>query len=479
MGHPFSCEWMPRIIGALADAGAFFYGDGDLFDDLQAEAFEGGDMHGGVGEETDALDTEVGKNLAAQPDGAEDAAGAGLGAFTGAQFLMEDEAGGGGVRSRDGEDRAARLESCLGCGRVVDLESAGRVVEVEQDAATLFSNAAHGLVEDFAAGAVGGEDVAGGAARVDADEDGVRAVFVGCSWAVVECGAAGAEVAANEGDVAFAAVDFRLVGDHAEFTVAGLDAGFAGADDVALVAQAIADEFGDGKNLEAVLGAERDEVRNAGHFAVVAHDFANHAGGVESSHAGQVDGGFGLAGADEHSPFAGAEGKDVAGAGEVAGGGLGIDGGADSVGAVGGGDAGGDAFASFNGLSEGGAEARGVVLGHGEEAQIVGALLGEGEADEAATVAGHEVDGFGGDVFGGEGEVAFVFAVFVVDHDHHAAGADFGEGSGDVGEGRRNNTVFGGARGVGHKADSILTDSGRENKAPAAPTVRPTASRGD
>ena len=37
---------------------------------------------------------------------------------------------------------------------------------------------------------------------------------------------------------------------------------------------------------------------------------------------------------------------------------------------------------------------------------------------------------------GGEGEVALVLAVFVVDDDDHASGADLGEGAGDVGEGR-------------------------------------------
>ncbi len=102
----------------------------------------------------------------------------------------------------------------------------------------------------------------------------------------------------------------------------------------------------------------------------------------------------------------------------------GVDGDADGVGAVGGGDAGGDAFAGFDGLGKGGAEAGGVLLCHGTEAQVVGALFGQGQADEAATEARHEVDGFGGDELGGQGEVAFVFAVFVVDDDDHAAGAD-------------------------------------------------------
>ena len=48
--------------------------------------------------------------------------------------------------------------------------------------------------------------------------------------------------------------------------------------------------------------------------------------------------------------------------------------------------------------------------------------------------SGHEVDGFGRDELGGHGEVAFIFAVFVVDHDQHAAGADLFDRLGDGGE---------------------------------------------
>ena len=36
----------------------------------------------------------------------------------------------------------------------------------------------------------------------------------------------------------------------------------------------------------------------------------------------------------------------------------------------------------------------------------------------------HEVDALGRDELGGEHEVAFVLAIFVVDEDHHLAGAD-------------------------------------------------------
>ena len=55
--------------------------------------------------------------------------------------------------------------------------------------------------------------------------------------------------------------------------------------------------------------AELDEVGNAGHGAVFVHDLADDAGGDEAGHAGEVDGGFGLAGADQDAAFAGAEGE--------------------------------------------------------------------------------------------------------------------------------------------------------------------------
>ncbi len=227
-------------------------------------------------------------------------------------------------------------------------------------------------------------------------------------------------------------LDVALVGEHAEVAVLGGQNALRDAVDVALVGHAVADEVGYGDHLEGVEFAELDEVGNAGHGAVFVHDLADDAGGNEAGHAGEVDGGFGLAGADEHSAFAGAEGKDVAGAGEIVGRRIRVDRDLDGVGAVGRRDAGSHAFAGLDGLGERGAEAGGIVLGHGTEAHVVGTLFGEGEADEAAAEAGHEVDGFGGAELGGDGEVAFVLAVLVVDQDDHATGLELFEGFGDV-----------------------------------------------
>ena len=80
---------------------------------------------------------------------------------------------------------------------------------------------------------------------------------------------------------------------------------------------------------------------------------------------------------------------------------------------------------------------------------MVGALLGQRQADEAAAVAGHEVDGLGSDVLGGQGQIALVLTVLIVDHNDHATCLDFGYGAGNVGE-RRGDDAIGGAGGLGH-----------------------------
>ena len=45
-----------------------------MLDDFEAEALEGGDVHGRVREQADALNSQIRQNLAAQADGAQNAA---------------------------------------------------------------------------------------------------------------------------------------------------------------------------------------------------------------------------------------------------------------------------------------------------------------------------------------------------------------------------------------------------------------------
>src|SRR5260370_41996858 len=97
-----------------------------------------------------------------------------------------------------------------------------------------------------------------------------------------------------------------------------------------------------------------------------------------------------------------------------------MDGREDGGSAVSGADSGGYAEPRINGLAEGRTMRGSVNRGHEREMQIVAALFGQREANEAAAVLGHEVDGVGRDFLGGAGPVALVFTVLFVPQYHHA-----------------------------------------------------------
>ena len=95
-------------------------------------------------------------------------------------------------------------------------------------------------------------------------------------------------------------------------------------------------------------------------------------------------------------------------------------------------DAGGDAVAGFDADRKRGAQARTAATrrGHHRQLEPPNLLLGQGEANQAAAIVGHERDGFGRDLVGRQHQIAFVLAVFVVDQDHHLAGANLLDAAG-------------------------------------------------
>ena len=147
-------------------------------------------------------------------------------------------------------------------------------------------------------------------------------------------------------------------------------------------------------------------------------------GRVQAGEPREVDRRLGLADPLEHAARLRAQREDVAGLDEVARLRVRRDRDLDRVAAIGGRDAGRDALARLDRDGEGRAERRLVALGHRAQAELVGALLGEAEADQAARVRRHEVDRLGGRELGRDHEVALVLAVGVVDDDDEAALAD-------------------------------------------------------
>ncbi len=147
-------------------------------------------------------------------------------------------------------------------------------------------------------------------------------------------------------------------------------------------------------------------------------DLAEDAGGLESGEAREVDRGFGMPGAAEHAAFLRPERKDMAGLDEIVRPGLRPRQGANGRGPVVRADAGGDAFGRVDRDREIGPVHFAVLRDHALEAEFISALAHDRHADEPAAVHGHEIDCRRRRFLRGHDEVALVFAVGVVGHDH-------------------------------------------------------------
>src|SRR5439155_6716725 len=179
--------------------------------------------------------------------------------------------------------------------------------------------------------------------------------------------------------------------------------------------------------------------RDAGHRPVVVHDLADDACGVEPREPGEVDRGLGLARPLESSALARSQREDVSGLNQILRPLARVDRHLDRAGAVVRRDPRRDSLARLVRNREGRTELRLVSRGHRPELELGAALLGEAEADQAATVRRHEVDRLGRRELGRDRQVALVFAVGRVHDDDELALAnvldrflDLGEGGGSL-----------------------------------------------
>ena len=192
-----------------------------------------------------------------------------------------------------------------------------------------------------------------------------------------------------------------------------------------LVLAAELDQIGNRADFQAVFVGEADQVRQTGHRAVFLEYFADDRRRLQAGHLRQIATGFGMSGAHQHAAVAGGNREDVAGLDDVFRPGITCHGGLDGARTVMRRNAGGNALCRFDGNGEGSVVRTAVVARHRREAQLPGTGGGDGQADQAACVRGHEVDGFGRDVFGRENQIAFVFTVFFIHQDDHAPGTHF------------------------------------------------------
>ena len=172
---------------------------------------------------------------------------------------------------------------------------------------------------------------------------------------------------------------------------------------------------------EAVSLTEPGQIGRTRHGAVIVDDFANYPGRVDSGENRKIDSRFGLASTLQDAAGAGAKRKDVSGAPEVLRLAARFSRGPDCLRPVVGRNAGRDATAlQIDRDGERRPAKGGVFRRHRAQLQLIEPVARHSDTDQPPTVHSHEVDRLRRDLFRGYRQVAFIFAIFIVDHDDHA-----------------------------------------------------------
>ena len=218
------------------------------------------------------------------------------------------------------------------------------------------------------------------------------------------------------------------VADGFELAVIGGDPGLDDTlDQLLLVRSPVGDEVCDRPHEEIVLLGEPFDVVELGDGPVVVHQLRQHRSGVQTGELHQIDTGFGVAGASQHSAVGSPQRIHVSGPGDVDRPGVRVDERKDGLHPIRRRDAGRDTLPGIDGEREGRAMRLGVEPHHLREFQLVEPLCGHRHADDPGGVANHECHLPIGDLLCGDDQVAFVLPILVVGDDHHLAGADGGD----------------------------------------------------
>ena len=170
-----------------------------------------------------------------------------------------------------------------------------------------------------------------------------------------------------------------------------------------------------------MLGREHLQIRQAGHGAIVFHDFTNHGRGAAPGQSSQVTPRFSMPSTHQHPTIDRLQGKNMAWLHQITGLSLGRNRCLHRAGTVCRTDAGGDTFSRFNRHRKRRAVHRAIACGHGRQAQVLTTLTRKRQANQATAKLGHEVNGFGTDVVRSQNQITLVFAVLFIDQNDHAA----------------------------------------------------------
>ena len=188
-----------------------------------------------------------------------------------------------------------------------------------------------------------------------------------------------------------------------------------------VVAAAVGDQIADRADFQTVMLRECHQFRQARHGAVFVHDLADHARFFQTRKTRDVDSRFGMARTDQNAALLGAQREHVARRRNVLCAFRRIDGHRDGARAVSGGNTRGHAFARLDRHGERGFMTRRVVRGHQRQAQFLDPVACHRQADQTTTVGRHEVDGIGCGPLRRNNQIAFIFAIFMIDKNEHFA----------------------------------------------------------
>ncbi len=184
-----------------------------------------------------------------------------------------------------------------------------------------------------------------------------------------------------------------------------------------LALHAVFNERLDRHHLQLVHLGKLRQLRHARHGAVLVHDFADHAGGIQSGQPRQIDRTLRLPGAPQHTALLRLQGENMTGLRQVAGLRLRIDCHMNGRGPIRGRNAGRNVFSRIDGHGEGRAERGGILRRLLRQLELLHPLRGQGETDQSTGMFGHEIDGLRRHMFGGNDKIAFVLTILIIDED--------------------------------------------------------------
>ena len=187
------------------------------------------------------------------------------------------------------------------------------------------------------------------------------------------------------------------------------------------VSRRYSDEIGNRAKLEVVALCKRHQIGQPCHGAVVVHDLADHRRRIQAGLARNIDRRLGVAGAYQRAALTCHQRKDVPRRHDIVAAAFRIDSHRDGACAVVRRDTGGNSLARLDRDGKCRLVPRAVMRAHEWQAELLDALAGHREADQAAGVTRHEIDRIRRGELRRHDEIALVLPVLVIDQDEHAA----------------------------------------------------------